>query len=178
MLACSFDIRANAIGLICALGSTIIFVSQNIFSSQSCPNMLGHVLMSCTTEKLLPKDNAPSASTLSSSPMGRLPSSQQASSTSSASGVGKLDKVNLLLYSSGMAFLLMIPIWIYTDLSALLAPKPTPVNPVPASHLFGMFVLNGSVHFAQCLLAFSILARSTPVAYSIASLIKRVAVIW
>lgn len=34
MLACSFDLRANPFGLVCALGSTIIFVSQNIFSSQ------------------------------------------------------------------------------------------------------------------------------------------------
>jgi hypothetical protein len=34
MLACSFDLRANAVGFLCALGSTIIFVSQNIFSKK------------------------------------------------------------------------------------------------------------------------------------------------
>lgn len=89
----------------------------------------------------------------------------------------KLDKINLLLYSSGMAFLLMIPIWAYSDLAALLAPKPTPTNPVSSTALFLLFFVNGSVHFLQCFLAFTILARSSPVAYSIASLIKRVAVI-
>lgn len=71
----------------------------------------------------------------------------------------------------------MIPMWAYTDLAALLAPKPTPPHPVSATTLFLLFLLNGSVHFAQCFLAFTILARSSPVAYSIASLIKRVAVI-
>jgi solute carrier family 35 protein E1 len=76
-----------------------------------------------------------------------------------------------------MAFLLMIPIWVYTDLRTQLQPKPTPPNPITGTYLFGLFLLNGSVHFSQCILAFSILARSSPVAYSIASLIKRVAVI-
>lgn len=89
----------------------------------------------------------------------------------------KLDKINLLLYSSGMAFLLMIPMWAYSDLAALLAPKPTPPNPVSTTALCVLFLINGSVHFFQCFLAFTILARSSPVAYSIASLIKRVAVI-
>jgi drug/metabolite transporter (DMT)-like permease len=41
MLACSFDLRANAMGFLCALGSTFIFVAQNIFS-----------------KKLLPKENS------------------------------------------------------------------------------------------------------------------------
>lgn len=36
MLACSPDLRANLPGSVFALGSTIIFVSQNIFSSKLC----------------------------------------------------------------------------------------------------------------------------------------------
>src|SRR5579859_1119450 len=31
MLACSFELSANIVGLFYALGSTIVFVSQNIF---------------------------------------------------------------------------------------------------------------------------------------------------
>lgn len=85
--------------------------------------------------------------------------------------------MNLLLYSSGMAFLLMIPMWAYSDLPALLAPKPMPVHAVTNTALATLFFVNGTVHFLQCFLAFSILARSSPVAYSIASLLKRVAVI-
>ena len=34
MLACSFDFRGNGVGFLCALGSTIVFVSQNIFSKK------------------------------------------------------------------------------------------------------------------------------------------------
>lgn len=153
MLACSFDLRANAFGFLCALGSTIIFVSQNIFS-----------------KKLLPKESSAGTSV----------------PNASTGGGHKLDKLNLLFYSSGMAFLLMIPIWIYSDGSAILnawANQEAPPSPSHSSSssqstsLLVYFILNGSVHFAQNLLAFSILARTSPVTYSIASLVKRIAVI-
>ncbi|KAM0787494.1 hypothetical protein ACM66B_003567 [Microbotryomycetes sp. NB124-2] len=141
MLACSFDLRANAVGFLCALGSTIVFVSQNIFS-----------------KKLLPKESTAGVP------------------TNSTSGTNKLDKLNLLVYSSGMAFILMIPIWLYSDAGALMSLW-LEDGERPAFGLVGNFFLNGSVHFAQNLLAFSILARTSPVTYSIASLVKRIAVI-
>lgn len=143
MLACSFDLRANAVGFLCALGSALVFVSQNIFS-----------------KKLLPKENS--------------------SGAAAASDSHKLDKLNLLFYSSGAAFVLMIPIWLYTDGSALLRRlfgEDVPDNAGSTLSLLMFFFLNGTVHFAQNLLAFSILARTSPVTYSIASLIKRIAVI-
>ncbi|KNZ55463.1 uncharacterized protein VP01_2670g4 [Puccinia sorghi] len=144
MLACSFDMRANGVGFLCALGSTIIFVSQNIFG-----------------KKILPKD----------------------SSTSTTKGhhhTPQMDKLNLLFYSSAIAFLMMIPIWIYMDLAALWTLPSS--NTTPTTHhatlgLASYFVINGTVHFGQCILAFSILSRTSPVTYSIASLIKRIAVI-
>lgn len=156
MLACSFDLRANAVGFLCALGSTVIFVSQNIFS-----------------KKLLPKESTSGGSLSSSTGVG---------------AAGKLDKLNLLFYSSGMAFFLMIPIWLYSDSSALInawrsmPPPPSPSHsssalPPPTTSLLVYFILNGTVHFAQNLLAFSILAKTSPVTYSIASLVKRIAVI-
>ncbi|GAA5876702.1 hypothetical protein JCM3774_005919 [Rhodotorula dairenensis] len=155
MLACSFDLRANAMGFLCALGSTFIFVAQNIFS-----------------KKLLPKENTSANELKASTGPG-----------ASADGAAKLDKLNLLFYSSGMAFFLMIPIWLYSDASALFFSVPSPTQQAAsaaagstASLLFYFFA-NGSVHFAQNLLAFSILARTSPVTYSIASLIKRIAVI-
>ncbi|EGN96687.1 hypothetical protein SERLA73DRAFT_140389 [Serpula lacrymans var. lacrymans S7.3] len=96
----------------------------------------------------------------------------------------KLDKLNLLLYSSSMAFILMIPIWSYTDLPLLLSATedpthvshPTRGHAVPHSVHYYFFV-NGTVHFAQNIIAFIILSSTSPVTYSIASLIKRVAVI-
>ncbi|KDE04513.1 hypothetical protein MVLG_05079 [Microbotryum lychnidis-dioicae p1A1 Lamole] len=147
MLACSFDLRANAVGFLCALGSTLVFVSQNIFS-----------------KKLLPKESSTGAHVNTGGP-----------------NSGKLDKLNLLFYSSGMAFVLMIPIWLYSDGWALLF-RPTPpalanAPPGTAASLAFNFFLNGTVHFAQNLIAFSILARTSPVTYSIASLVKRIAVI-
>jgi solute carrier family 35, member E1 len=100
--------------------------------------------------------------------------------TNSNSTSHKLDKLNLLLYSSGMAFVLMIPLWMYYDLPVLLAPSHI------AQHHDGhasrhsvsyYFFMNGTVHFAQNIIAFIILSSTSPVTYSIASLIKRVAVI-
>ncbi|KAG8732097.1 suppressor of loss of ypt1 [Ceratobasidium sp. 428] len=99
-----------------------------------------------------------------------------------ASTAHKLDKLNLLFYSSGLAFLLMIPIWMYYDFGHLwrrwhddsLVSDPSK----PAAHgVMYYFFLNGTVHWAQNIIAFAILGSTSPVTYSIASLIKRVAVI-
>lgn len=93
----------------------------------------------------------------------------------------KLDKLNLLFYSSAMAFALMIPIWCFTDLPLLAADSvhvthPTRGHEAPHSIPY-YFFMNGTVHFAQNIIAFVILSSTSPVTYSIASLIKRVAVI-
>ncbi|KAJ7504177.1 triose-phosphate transporter family-domain-containing protein [Mycena galericulata] len=142
MLACSFDMSAsNVIGLLCAFGSALVFVTSNIFF-----------------KKIMP-----------SNPNGL-----------SQTTAHKLDKLNLLLYSSGMAFLLMIPIWLYYDLPLLLSstgPAPPVVGKEPAHGVTYYFFMNGTVHFAQNIIAFVILSSTSPVTYSIASLIKRVVVI-
>jgi solute carrier family 35 protein E1 len=143
MLACSFDMSAsNAIGLLCAFGSAIVFVSSNIFF-----------------KKIMP--------------------------TGSTTSHHRLDKLNLLFYSSSMAFLLMIPIWVFTDLPVLMAARAAdpshiiqPTSRQTATHSVAYYTfLNGVVHFAQNIIAFIILASVSPVTYSIASLFKRVAVI-
>jgi solute carrier family 35, member E1 len=96
----------------------------------------------------------------------------------------KLDKLNLLFYSSSMAFVLMVPIWMYCDLPLLMSSSREPghISHPGKGHdarhsVVYYFILNGSVHFAQNILAFVILSSTSPVTYSIASLIKRVAVI-
>lgn len=145
MLACTFDVSAsNGVGLLCAFGSALVFVSSNIFF-----------------KKVMPDNNSTAAH--------------------------KLDKLNLLLYSSGMAFVLMVPIWLWTDLPALLAAQDTPAHTGHVAHpshghaarhsVSWYFVANGTVHFLQNLIAFVILSSTSPVTYSIASLFKRVAVI-
>ncbi|RDB23956.1 putative transporter C83.11 [Hypsizygus marmoreus] len=146
MLACSFDMSAsNAIGLLCAFGSALVFVSSNIFFKKIMPSSTGGL---------------------------------------SHASSHKLDKLNLLLYSSGMAFILMIPLWMYYDLPMFIAaannpghithPKDGHQTPHSVAYYFFM---NGTVNFAQNIIAFVILSSTSPVTYSIASLIKRVAVI-
>ena len=134
---------SNFIGLLCAFGSALIFVSSNIFFKKVMPS----------------------------------PSKSNNHPTSAH----KLDKLNLLLYSSGMAFLLMIPMWLYYDLPIFLSSStaishPTHGHAAPHSVTY-YFFMNGTVHFAQNIIAFVILSSTSPVTYSIASLIKRVAVI-
>lgn len=132
MLATSVDISlSNVFGLVCAFGSTLVFVSQNIFF-----------------KKIMPTNSETTSS-------------------------GKLDKINLLFFSSSTAFALMIPLWIYSDATRIWAYT----SPANSPSLGFYFFLNGTVHFAQNLLAFAILSSTSPVTYSIASLVKRIAVI-
>lgn len=144
MLVCSFDTSASSnVGLLCAFGSALVFVSQNIFFKKIMPTTSAH---------------------------------------GTASTSHKLDKLNLLFYSSSMAFLLMVPIWGYSDFLGFMSTSPThvvhPAHPRPAhSSIIPYLLANGTVHFGQNVLAFVLLARTSPVTYSIASLVKRVAVI-
>jgi len=96
----------------------------------------------------------------------------------------KLDKLNLLCYCSGLAFVLTFPIWLWTDALPLysaplgLTPHMTP-SALPTSPLYLPleFFFNGIFHFAQNMMAFVLLSLVSPVTYSVASLIKRVFVI-
>ncbi|WWC91378.1 uncharacterized protein L201_006321 [Kwoniella dendrophila CBS 6074] len=147
MLASSADISFNNFfGLLCALGSTIIFVTQNLFFKKIMPT----------------------------------PGSSESSGGGGATS-HKLDKINLLYFSSGMAFLLMIPVWLYSDalrlLDLWLHPIVSNKSTTTGSSVAIYFFINGTVHFAQNLIAFSLLSSTSPVTYSIASLVKRIAVI-
>lgn len=91
----------------------------------------------------------------------------------------KLDKLNLLFYTSGLAFVFMIPLWFYYDVGKLWAALvlPNPENPGQHATAAWYLFLNVTVHFAQNLIAFALLSITSPVTYSIASLVKRIAVI-
>ncbi|KAF8557694.1 TPT-domain-containing protein [Imleria badia] len=142
MLASTFDASASSlIGVLCAFGSAIVFVSSNIFFKKV------------------------------------VPSGSQASSH-------RLDKVNLLFYSSSAAFVLMVPLWSFTDLPRLLAALDNPTHIVHPNHghsaihsLSYHFTVNGLANFGQNIIAFVILSSTSPVTYSIASLVKRIWVI-
>lgn len=93
----------------------------------------------------------------------------------------RMDKINILFYSSACSIVLMVPMALFYDGSALLFnPSWKASDAYPSGR--GMLVLwlllcNGLVHFAQNILAFNVLSMVSPVTYSIASLLKRVFVI-
>jgi len=150
VLACSVEFSGNLLGVLCAFGGALVFVTQNIFS------------------KKLFNDSARA----------------EADGPATAVTQRKLDKLNLLCYSSGLAFILTFPIWLWTDALPLysaplsLTPHIAP-SPSPSSSLYLPleFFFNGIFHFAQNMLAFVLLSLVSPVTYSVASLIKRVFVI-
>ncbi|KAL2066680.1 hypothetical protein VTL71DRAFT_2752 [Oculimacula yallundae] len=106
----------------------------------------------------------------------------------------KLDKLNLLCYSSGLAFILTSPIWFWSegltllqdffhDGSLDLAAGNGKLVPLDHGRLVLEFIFNGFFHFGQNIIAFVLLSMVSPVTYSVASLIKRVfvvvvAIIW
>lgn len=158
MLACSFELSANIFGLICALGSTVVFVSQNIFVKRL------HFQESSATEEIDGSMGNTSVKGMFKGPIEK----------------EKLDKLNILFYSSGMAFLLMIPIWLYNEGGGIVwryfFGSTASSKPLSTSPTF-LLIFNGTVHFAQNIIAFSLLSVASPVAYSIAGLVKRIFVI-
>ncbi|KAI9018900.1 triose-phosphate transporter family-domain-containing protein [Hyaloraphidium curvatum] len=162
MLVCTNKVVFHHIGFFAALGSCLIFVVQNIFS-----------------KKLFSAARA--AQTVGSHWHGG----------HSKTNPAKLDKLNLLFYSATTAFILMIPLWIYSD-GVLSSPAPrllpargaapeddAPVKGwyFPGLYVSGLFLLNGASYFLQNILAFNLLSLVSPVTYSVASLVKRIFVI-
>lgn len=97
----------------------------------------------------------------------------------------KLDKLNLLCYSSGLAFVLTAPIWFWSEGIGIIGDflhdgavdlEEGP-NTFDHGRLFVEYVFNGTFHFGQNILAFVLLSMVSPVTYSVASLLKRVFVI-
>lgn len=97
----------------------------------------------------------------------------------------KLDKLTLLCYCSGLAFLLTAPLWLWTEGFGLLRDffhdgaleLSNRKDALDHGRLTLEFVFNGIFHFGQNIIAFVLLSMVSPVTYSVASLIKRVFVI-
>ncbi|EMC96158.1 hypothetical protein BAUCODRAFT_69355 [Baudoinia panamericana UAMH 10762] len=149
IMACSASFKDDIIGLVYAFGSAILFVTQNIVS-----------------KKIF---NEAAKAESDGTPMARR----------------KPDKLNLLCYSSILAFLITCPIWLWSEGWSLFADYmhdgtiDLRQRPGALDHgrLALEFLLNGTFHFGQSLVAFVLLGMVTPVTYSVASLMKRVAVI-
>ena len=82
-----------------------------------------------------------------------------------------MDKMNFLFYSYSVSFVLLFPVWAMHEGHEVFQ-KP------PSWRVLGLLAFNGVSHYAQNVVAFNILAMVSPVTYSIASLIKRIFVIF
>ncbi|ORY02717.1 TPT-domain-containing protein [Basidiobolus meristosporus CBS 931.73] len=90
----------------------------------------------------------------------------------------KLDKLNILFYSSLCSFTLMLPLWFYSEgFHLLFSEHSITLSSISTSQLLLDYFLNGLSHFAQIMSSFTVLSLTTTVTYSIASLFKRVFVI-
>ncbi|KAK4505358.1 hypothetical protein PRZ48_003321 [Zasmidium cellare] len=149
ILACSASFAGNFLGLAYAFGSAVLFVTQNIVS-----------------KKIF---NDAARAEADGTPIGRR----------------KPDKLNLLCYSSALAFLFTFPLWLWSEGFSIMADfmKDWSIDlrerPGSLDHgaLAAEFIVNGTFHFGQSLVAFVLLGMVSPVTYSVASLIKRVVVI-
>jgi solute carrier family 35 protein E1 len=148
IMACSTTFASNGLGLAIAFASTILFVTQNIVSKQ-----LFNEAAIAEQEGMV---------------RGRKP-----------------DKLNLLAYSSALAFVFTFPIWFWSegygivkdfwkDYSIDINIK---TDSLDHGRLAVEYLFNGTFHFVQSLVAFTLLSMVSPVTYSVASLIKRVFVI-
>lgn len=149
VMACSASFTGNIVGLAYAFGSAIMFVTQNIVSKRIF--------------------NEAAKAEADGAPMARR----------------KPDKLNLLCYSSVLALIATFPIWLWSEGLAMMADlwqdgsidlrqKPGALD---HGRLSLEFLFNGTFHFGQSMIAFVLLGMVSPVTYSVASLIKRVAVI-
>jgi len=155
IMACSASFKGEAVGLTYAFGSAILFVTQNIVS-----------------KKLFTEGD-------------------RAIADGMPAKFRKPDKLNLLCYSSALAFAFTVPIWLWSEgfgiIGDFLSDASVQLSERPGSLDHGRlaveFIFNGTFHFSQSLVAFVLLGMTSPVTYSVASLIKRVfvivfAVIW
>ncbi|KAK5107657.1 hypothetical protein LTR62_000938 [Meristemomyces frigidus] len=149
IMACSASFKGNLVGLTYAFGSAILFVTQNIVSKK--------IFNEAAKAE---QDGIPTARR-------------------------KPDKLNLLCYSSALAFLITCPIWLWSEgfsiFTDYLSDGSIDLRQRPGALDHGQlaleFLFNGTFHFGQSLVAFVLLGMVSPVTYSVASLIKRVAVI-
>lgn len=149
IMACSTQFSSNFLGLFSAFLSTILFVTQNIVS-----------------KKLF---NEAAAAEHDIGPMKSR----------------KPDKLNLLCYSSAIAFAFTAPIWLWSEGFGIIGDflydasvdLEKHKNSLDHGALVVEYAFNGTFHFFQSLIAFTLLSMVSPVTYSVASLIKRVFVI-
>ncbi|KAG0012955.1 suppressor of loss of ypt1 [Podila clonocystis] len=173
MLACRLSLEFNnMVGLLSALLSTLVFVTQNVFTKK--------ILSSAKSKQQQQQEQHGHGGLANkeSIAMGAVDPVEQLGGSNA-----KLDKINILFYSSTMAAIFMIPMWLYTEGWTLMFTEEFGMGHHAGVAANGgwsvswLLFTNSVSHFFQNVFAFSVLALTSPVTYSIASLIKRIVVI-
>ncbi|KAF1810084.1 TPT-domain-containing protein [Eremomyces bilateralis CBS 781.70] len=150
ILACSANFSSNLLGLVSAVSSTLLFVTQNIFS------------------KRLFTEAALSESTPDSRPSSKKP--DRLNLLAYSMGIAFFFTFPLWLWSDGITILRDL----LTTSSIRLSDRPGALD---HGALTLEYIFNGTFHFIQSIVAFILLSLVSPVTYSVASLMKRVCVV-
>lgn len=146
-MACSVDFSGNLIGILSALASALLFVTQNIVS-----------------KKLFDE-----AAIAEQEGAARTRKPDKLNLLCYSSGLSFLFTAPIWLFSEGLGLINDILSDGTFDLST--------TTPIDHGRLILEYIFNGTFHFGQSLVAFILLSMISPVTYSVASLIKRVFVI-
>ncbi|CCK69332.1 uncharacterized protein KNAG_0C02210 [Huiozyma naganishii CBS 8797] len=149
-------------GVLCAIISMFIFVGQNIYGKK----------VFTFKSKVTKLKNEPERE---DSP---LPIYSELKPRGEEIGKIKYDKMTLMIYISSVGFLLSFGwfmtlefpiVWGY-----LMRGKPSPLIQV---FPWKLYLLNGTLHFLQAMIAYHLLGEVSTLTYSIANLMKRIAII-
>lgn len=146
-MACSVDFSGNIIGILAALASALLFVTQNIVSKK------------LFNEAALAEQEG----------IARTRKPDKLNLLCYSSGLSFLFTAPIWLISEGFGLMSDF----ITDGTFDLSAK----APIDHGRLILEYIFNGTFHFGQSLVAFILLSMISPVTYSVASLIKRVFVI-
>lgn len=146
----------SSYGIICAISSMLIFVAQNIY---------GKNVFTFQEEVIMQKPE----STRAESP---LPSYVRKDSTSCSPK--KYDKLTLLVYIPLLGFSLSFGWFMTLEFPEILDEcRLNGFSVIP----WKLFLLNGTFHFLQAMITFHLLGEVSTLSYSIANLMKRIAII-
>lgn len=171
VMTCATEFSSQLLGVTCAVLATCVFVVQNMYSKRLLTYQRNNAEGPIIGEKPQPQQGGPV----------------------------KLDKLTILCYSSSLAFVFTLPVWLVSEFTVVssdlfnglyISPRTGPAGPseaglsaVPstttttAPPLLPLFLLNGLSHYVQNLAAFQVLGLVSPVSYTVASLFKRISVI-
>lgn len=163
----SSTVEYSTYGVICAILSMLIFVGQNIYGKK-----VFTFQSSAATrfQKLhgLHREDSP------------LPiyASKSDNSTQKLTKEVKYDKLTLMIYISTVGFLLSFCWFMTIEFPILLNYV---IYDIPSDKIkyipWKLFLLNGTFHFLQAMIAFHLLGEISTLTYSIANLMKRIAII-